>query len=282
MTGGRDLRALFSTNDRAVTAEEAFTNRQAQWDLVAEALAEHLRRISSPVFDVEDLEAPRNNVIVLHGVGGIGKTTLSRKLEAALNDAGQRPPQWGEPRWPYGRILPVRIDLARSAGTDFEQLVLTIRLALAARVGRPLPAFDLALRRYWEVNHPGEPIEEYLRRGGLAARFGQTLPEQMQSALGEAAQMLALPGMVGSVVGQVTGALVRALRERRQTVRALAGCTRLADLLEAEPDLDALSYYPHLLAWEIARLPDRKRVTPVILLDPLRTSATGPAATWSG
>ncbi|WP_143079100.1 hypothetical protein [Streptomyces monashensis] len=40
-----------------------------------------------------------------------------------------------------------RIDLARSAGTDFEQLVLTIRLALAARVGRPLPAFDPALRR---------------------------------------------------------------------------------------------------------------------------------------
>ncbi|MFJ9931404.1 ATP/GTP-binding protein [Streptomyces misionensis] len=265
--GGRDLRALFSTNDRTVTAEEAFTNRQAQWALVADALNEHLQRISSPGFDVEDLEAPRNNVIVLHGVGGIGKTTLSRKLEAALADAGQRPPQWGEPGWPAGRILPVRIDLARSAGTDFEQLVLTIRLALAARIGRPLPAFDLALRRYWEATHPGEPIEEYLRRGGLAARFGQSLPEQMQSALGEAAQMLALPGMLGSVVGQVTGALVRALRERRQTVRALAGCTRLADLLEAEPDLDALSYYPHLLAWEISRLPDRRRVTPVILLD---------------
>ncbi|MEU8692836.1 hypothetical protein [Streptomyces sp. NPDC048665] len=180
---------------------------------------------------------------------------MSRKLEATLADAGQRPPQWGEPGWPDGRILPVRIDLARSAGTDFEQLVLTIRLALAARVGRPLPAFDLALRRYWETNHPGEPIEEYLRRGGLAARFGQALPERMQSALGEAASMLTLPGMVGSVVGQVTGALVRALRERRQTVRALAGCARLADLLEAEPDLDGLSCYPHLLAWEIARLP---------------------------
>lgn len=103
MTGGRDLRALFSTNDRTVSAEEAFANRQAQWNLVADALAEHLQRISSPGFDVEDLEAPRNNVIVLHGVGGIGKSTLSRKLEAALADAGQRPPQWGEPGWPDGR-----------------------------------------------------------------------------------------------------------------------------------------------------------------------------------
>ncbi|WP_309505960.1 ATP/GTP-binding protein [Streptomyces pyxinicus] len=250
-----------------MTAQEAFTNRQAQWDLVADALTEHLRRVTSPGFDVEDLEASRNNVIVLHGVGGIGKTTLSRKLEAALADAGQRPSQWGEPSWPDGRILPVRIDLARSAGTDFEHLVLMVRLALAAHVGRPLPAFDLALRRYWEANHPGEPIEEYLRRGGLTSRFGQVLPEQMQSVLEEVASILALPGVVGSVVGQVTGALVGALRERRQTVRALAGCARLADLLVAEPDLDALSYYPHLLAWEIARLPERKRVTPVVLLD---------------
>ena len=60
---------------------------------------------------------------------------------------------------------------------------------------------------------------------------------------------------------------MRALRERRQTVRALAGCARLADLLEAEPDLEALSFYPHLLAWELAQLPPDKQVTPVILLD---------------
>ncbi|MET8245484.1 hypothetical protein ABZV31_14385 [Streptomyces sp. NPDC005202] len=266
VTGGRDLRALFSTNDRSLQTDEAFTNRASQWELVAAALTEHLQHTASRGFNVEDLEAPRNHVLVFHGVGGIGKTTLSRKLEAALADAGRRPAQWGEPGWPADRILPVRIDLARSASCDFEQFVLMIRLGLA-RLGRPLPAFDLALRRFWEANHPGEPLEEYLRRGGLAARFGQALPQQMQSALSDIAQALLLPGTVGSVVGQVTGALVGALRERRQTVRALAGCARLADLLEAEPDLDALSYYPHLLAWELARLPAGRRVTPVVLLD---------------
>ncbi|MFJ4569055.1 ATP/GTP-binding protein [Streptomyces caelestis] len=263
---GRDLRALFSTNDRSVQAAEAFTNRSSQWETVAAALTEHLQRISAPGFDAEDLEAPRNHVLVFHGVGGIGKTTLSRMLEAALTGAGRRPSQWGEPGWPANRILPVRIDLARSAGTDFEQLVLAIRAALT-RIGRPLPAFDLALRRYWEANHPGEPLEEYLRRAGLGSRFGQALPQQMQSALADVAQALMLPGTIGSVVGQVTGALIGALRERRQTVRALAGCARLADLLEAEPDLEALSFYPHLLAWELARLPEGKRVVPVVLLD---------------
>ena len=262
----RDLRALFSSNDRQLATDEAFTNRQGQWQSVAAALTEHLQRVAGPGFDVEDLEAPRHNVITFYGVGGIGKTTLSRKLEAALADAGQRPAQWGAPAWPDSRILPVRIDLARSAGTDFERIVLTIRLALAD-LGRPLPAFDIALRRYWEHQHPGESLEEYLRRSSLASRFSKALPQQMQSALGDVAQALLLPGTVGSAVGQVTGTLVRALRERRQSVRALAGCVRLADLLEAEADLDALSYYPHLLAWELAQLPAGKRVTPVILLD---------------
>ncbi|MCY0954124.1 ATP/GTP-binding protein [Streptomyces sp. H27-S2] len=263
---GRDLRALFSTNDRSLETAEAFTNRHTQWEVVAAALSEHLHRVARPDFDVEDLEASRANVVVFHGVGGIGKTTLSRKLEAALAGAEARPVQWGEPSWGETRILPVRIDLARSAGNDFERIVLTIRLALA-EIGRPLPAFDLALRRYWEAQHPGESLEEYVSRGGFATRFGKGLSQQMQSALSDVAQALLLPGTVGSVVGQVTGSLVRALRERRQTVRALAGCVRLADLLDAEPDLDALSFYPHLLAWELAQLPSDKQAVPVVLFD---------------
>ncbi|MER5927421.1 hypothetical protein [Streptomyces mirabilis] len=263
---GRDLRALFSTNDRGLEAVEAFTNRQLQWELVAAALSEHLRLINESAFDVEDLERPRHNVMVFHGVGGIGKTTLSRKLEAALAGADQRPAQWSEPAWSGQRILPVRIDLARSAGTSFEDVILTVRAALA-ELGRPLPAFDIALRRYWETQHPGEPLEEYLRRGGLAGRFGKAMPQQMQSALADVAQALLLPGTVGTAAGALAGSLTRALRERRQTVRALAGCARLADLLEADPDLEALSFYPHLLAWELAQLPADKRVMPVILLD---------------
>ncbi|WP_051803760.1 hypothetical protein [Streptomyces albus] len=49
--------------------------------------------------------------------------------------------------------------------------------------------------------------------------------------------------------------------------RALAACARLAPLLETEPSLEALSFYPHLLAFELHRLPDDTKITPVILLD---------------
>ncbi|MGW7622519.1 ATP/GTP-binding protein [Streptomyces antimycoticus] len=261
-----DLRALFSSND-PVGSSEAFTNRQSQWNVIATAIEEHLRHIAAPSFDVEDLESPRTNVIVFHGVGGVGKSTLLRKIESALTAAEQRPQQWGAPAWASETILPVRIDLSRSASMDFERVVLTIRLALAAAVGHPMPSFDLALRRYWDAQHPGEPLEEYVRRTGLVGKFGQMLPQQMQSAVTEAASALKLPGLVGSAAGQVATALVQALRERRERARALAGCARTADLLEADPDLEALSYYPHLLAWEISRLPTKRAVVPTILLD---------------
>ncbi|GAA0357397.1 ATP/GTP-binding protein [Streptomyces turgidiscabies] len=264
----RDLRMLFGANDRSVEAEEAFTNRQAQWQAVVAALTDHLQRIAAPSFDVEDLASSRHNVLVAHGVGGIGKSTFSRKTEASLTHNGQRPDQWDAPAWPLERLLPVRIDLARSSGIDFEGVVLSIRLAVAA-LGRPMPAFDLALRRHWERNHPGEPLEEYLRRGGMLSRFSNAvnLPSQLQSALADAAQALALPGTVGGAVGQLTTALVGALRERRQTVRALASCSRLADILDAEPDLETLSFATHLLAWDLAQLPEAHRITPVVLLD---------------
>ncbi|MEU3620143.1 hypothetical protein ABZ725_48885 [Streptomyces sp. NPDC006872] len=74
-------------------ADEAFTHRSSPWEQVAATLTKHLQRVGAPGFDPEDLEAPRNHVLVSHCVGGIGETTLSRTLEAALADAGRRPSQ---------------------------------------------------------------------------------------------------------------------------------------------------------------------------------------------
>lgn len=269
-----DLRALFSSNDPSYDAVEAFTDRQSQWAAVAAALGEHLQRVARPGFDVEDLESPRTNLLMLHGVGGAGKSTLLRKIEAALTLAEDRPAQWGAPAWTQ-RLLPIRIDLSRSAstGSDYERVLLTIRLALAGELGRTLPSFDLALRNYWETVHPGELLDEYVRRTGIAGKVTDLLPGQLQAGVGEIAAALQLPGLVGSAAGQITSALVTALRERHDRAQALAGAARTAALLEATPDLESLSYYPHLLAWDLAQLPAKKRVTPVILLDTFEDTA---------
>ncbi|MFD3442287.1 hypothetical protein ACFWU3_32860 [Streptomyces sp. NPDC058685] len=84
----------------------------------------------------------------------------------------------------------------------------------------------------------------------MLSRFsnGVDLPQQMQSAVADIAESLTLPGTMGGAVGHLTTALVGALRERRPSVRALAGCTRLADFLKAEPDLETLSFATYLLA----------------------------------
>ncbi|WP_328894182.1 ATP/GTP-binding protein [Streptomyces sp. NBC_00236] len=263
-----DLRALFRSNDRELKAVDFFADRRDEWATVAAAIAGHTRRVRQPGFDVEDLEAPRRNALVFYGVGGIGKSTLSRGLAEHLADPAARAGDWPPLNPMVCPVLPVRVDLSNESGADFESLILAMRLAVS-ELGQPMPAFDLAFQRYWERNHPGEPVDEYLRRRTWFSRFPGvgSLPEQMQSALADVAQVVAMPGTAGSVVGQSVGALVRALREHRQNVRALAECRRLADLLEAEPDLDALSYYAHLLAWDLSRLPEKKRATLVVLLD---------------
>ncbi|MFF8959069.1 ATP/GTP-binding protein [Streptomyces sp. NPDC014894] len=263
-----DLRAVFRSNDREVKAVDFFADRRDEWDAVAVSLARHVQRVNGPDFDVEDLEAPRRNVLVFYGVGGIGKSTLSRGIAEHVAASERAGSGWPSLDPELGRVVPVRVDLSRDAGGDFESLMLVLRLA-AAELGQPMPTFDIAFERYWERNHPGEPLDEYLRRRTWFSRLpgARSMPGQMQSALADVAQAVALPGTAGALVGQGLRSLVRALREHRHQVRALAECRRLADLLEAEPDTEALSYYSHLLAWDLSRVPAKNRVTLTVLLD---------------
>lgn len=262
-----DLRSLFRSNPGNLTAEDVFADRLDEWGAVARSLLGHLEVIAAPGFSVEDMHSPRRNVLTFYGVGGIGKSTLSRRLEEHL--AGKSTTaHWSAVPDSVGRLLPVRIDLSRQSGIDFESVMLALRLTVG-QLGQPMPAFDLALRRYWDTNHPGDPLEGYLRRSGVLRRFAQAanLPDQLQSVLGDIASRLALPGTVASLVGQGLTAVVSALREHRSEVRTLAACTRLADILEADADLESLSFYAHLLAWDVQRLPAKHRGTLVVLLD---------------
>jgi hypothetical protein len=262
-----DLRALFRSDPGNLTAEDVFADRTDEWEAVAHSLRAHVEAIAAPGFSVEDMHSPRRNVLTFYGIGGIGKSTFSRRLEEHL--AGKdRIAHWSAVPDEVGRLLPVRIDLSRQSGVDFESVMLALRLA-AGRLGQPMPAFDLALRRYWDANHPGDSLEGYLRRSGVLRRFGETanLPDQVQSVLSDIAQQLSLPGTVATLVGQGLTAVVSALRERRAEVRALAACTRLADILEADADIESLSFYAYLLAWDLQRLRARHRGTLVVLLD---------------
>jgi len=256
---------MFRSNDPDLRAVDVFSNRESEYGAVVQSIEFVRSQLNSESFDIEDLECPRRNVLAFYGVGGIGKTSLSRTLAVWLADHEAGPPQWRLPEHALPRTVPIRIDLSRSEAVDLESIVLTLRAELAV-LGRPMPAFDLAFRRYWDRNRPGEPLEAYLRKHAALRRFSSSLPEQIDSVLEDAAQLLGLPGTVGVLAGKGLLAVVRALRQRRRQHRALH-CRRLPDLLEAEPDLEALSYYPHLLAWDLSQLDPDRAAIPVVLLD---------------
>ncbi|WP_405539127.1 hypothetical protein [Streptomyces antimycoticus] len=166
----------------------------------AASLIRQTQSVQEPEFDVEDLDAPRRNVLVFYGVGGIGKSTPSRALAEHLVNSEGHESDWSPLEPQAGRVVPVRVDLARDSGGDFESLVLALRLA-AADLGQPMSTFDIAFQRYWDRNYPGEPLDEYLRRRTWFSRFpgSRSLSGQMQSALADAAQAVALPGTAGGL-----------------------------------------------------------------------------------
>jgi hypothetical protein len=75
-----DLRALFKTNSRALLAADVFANREEEWAAVSRSLARSVQARADRGFDVEDVQTPRRNVLVFYGVGGIGKSTLSKQI----------------------------------------------------------------------------------------------------------------------------------------------------------------------------------------------------------
>ncbi|MEV0538224.1 aminoglycoside phosphotransferase family protein [Nocardia salmonicida] len=262
------MRSLFSSGGDDVAAVDVFANRHDEWASVVDSLRAHIA--SRPTVRVDDFVSPRSNVLVFYGVGGIGKTTFSKRLEAQMAATGELQPVASWSRLPpeVGPLVPVRIDLARQGEVSFEDALLAVRLAMG-RLGQPLRAFDVALRCYWEVNHPGEPLEGYLRRHGFLRRMSDSmgLPQDMRTAVEDLSQAVELPSAAGATIVGFVSSLAQALRERRDKSLALSQCARLPDLLEAPQDIDTFSYFPHLLAWDLAQIPAKHAATPVILLD---------------
>jgi hypothetical protein len=264
----KDLRALFSTNLVDLDAVHVFANRDDERVAFDDAFAAHRRLVRDGAPDIHDLVSPRRNVLTYFGVGGVGKTTLSKQLQARLDSPdAEGPADWPGTAADAGRALTVRLDLSREASLDVESIVLLLRAALAP-LGRPMVAFDLALGRYWERTHR-ERLDDYLSRHGFLQRIPQAsrLPDFVRQALDEAAELagLASPGL--PLLVQTGPALVSYLRDRSRRRQALKGCLRLPDLLEADSTIESLSYFPHLLAWDLAQRQRKDDLSMVVFLD---------------
>lgn len=244
------LRAAFAlTHDSPVAAQQVFTDRVTEieaFDASVQALGDLLDPTEVWVSPVIDRGMPRKNVLVYYGVGGIGKTTLSEELERRFTESQ-------DVEKDRERAV-VRFDFAEPDAFDMESYVLRLRAGLG-HLARNWHAFDVAFSVYWERAHPGEPLDDFVSRDSALRRVARTigLSEQIASTLTDAFGS-ALPGVARAA--HVLGGLL--YTQARQAIvghRILKDCELLGDLLEADPDIETLSYFPYLLAWDLDRLP---------------------------
>jgi tetratricopeptide (TPR) repeat protein len=247
------LRAAFAlTHTSPVAAQQVFTDRVTEieaFDASLQALADVLA--AADVSPVTDRRMPRKNVLVYYGVGGIGKTTLSEELERRFTG----PPETQRDR----DRAAIRFDFAEPAAFDMESYVLRLRAGLG-HLAPNWHAFDVAFSVYWERAHPGEPLDDFISRDTALRRAARTigLSEQIAQTLNDAFGSV-LPGVARAA--HVLGGLLYTQAKRAIVGhRILRDCELLSDLVEADADIETLSYFPYLLAWDLGRLaPPRPR-----------------------
>lgn len=247
------------TVDDPTLVNALFAGRRAESVIFERALHSFVRYVR----ESDDPGRSRNNVLVFHGLGGIGKTSLSLRLERWTR--GQLPlvNGWGQPptREP---VVTVRIDLHESGTVDVVSTVIAMRLALG-RVKRSWPAFDLAFAAYWSSAHPGEPLPEL----SSGHDFGNAINDTLVSILGDL-------GAMSSVASGGTRAVRTAIerfRSSRARRLAFASFEGYGDFLErclslptrTDPQYDLLCDIYGVLAWELGQIDEQPLV--VVFVD---------------
>ncbi len=168
-----DLETFFSIGaSSALSAQDTFTNRNAELEAFFSSL--EAQRLDDPVGLVEELRSPRRNVLVFFGMGGVGKTRLSREMEDRFTAGCDTNEEH----------VSFRVDFEGGGSSDLEGILLGLRASLG-RHKAAWPAFDLAFAVYWERAHPGVALQTAVNSSSVARRIaGQLdLGAQLQNAI---------------------------------------------------------------------------------------------------
>ncbi len=235
---------FFRPGAGAATSHDIFTNRLDEMRAYAHA-GDRLARCaeSSSV----DTDAPRHNILNYHGTGGIGKTTLLRRLEKDSENA-----------------VTGYINFEGSA-FDPEAFVLQLRAVFGA-LGVPLIAFDVALAFYWQQVHPGETLHNYTQKNSKISRLADRvgLSSSVEASLMEVASSVVTTSGLLHGATRLTQTFATLLRDQRNVRHAVASCAPLSLFLEAATAEENLTFMPALLAWDLLQA---SHTPPVILLD---------------
>ncbi|MGW0664417.1 hypothetical protein [Streptodolium elevatio] len=242
---------------------EIFANREDFLDLLMRHTENHAaQRWSAAEFT--DFQRAAHNVVVLHGDGGIGKSTLTQRFATTLTTADRR-------------VLPERrvvacVDFADITNLGFETVLLRLR-ASVGRLGRRFPAFDTALAVYWELKHPGVALGDFIGRSTFLdsndrENAGGQIVATLDDVLGSAGAVGAGYRMVSGLARRISeAAVVRRLRHEFPPFEVI--------LQENDPDR-MVGYLPILLAWDIEHIRRAHGAVAVCVLDTFETVQAQP------
>ncbi|ROQ59016.1 hypothetical protein EDF36_2473 [Rathayibacter sp. PhB152] len=141
----------------------------------------------------------RRNVLAFFGVGGAGKTTLSKRLQHWVKSGLPAEAEWGSSP-PTEVDATARVDLHDSFGRiDVARVAARLRLAYAETDVGGWHAFDIAFARWWALAHPGEPLP---RMSG-ATGFGAAIAETLSNVAGDTVDLHEVV-MAGTMTGVAT------------------------------------------------------------------------------
>jgi hypothetical protein len=249
-----DLETFFSVGPAAPTsAQDTFTNRSAELDAFVDSLA--AQALDDPVGMVEDVGAPRRNVLVFYGMGGVGKTRLSKELARRYDES----PSDTEQRASF------RVDFDDGGASDLESVLLTIRATLGGWKSA-WPAFDLAFAAYWERAHPGVPLQLAVNSSSAARRVGARLDlgNQLKDAI---EGLLETPGGVLGIFTSASRLVGKSVKQRLTERRLMRDCPFFEPIIEAEDTASMRTYLGALLAWDLANHQRRRPARLVAFMD---------------
>jgi tetratricopeptide (TPR) repeat protein len=188
--------------------------------------------------------------MVYYGLGGVGKTALSKQLERRITEGDIE----------IGRDLPklrvtTRVDFGESGDFDLEGLLLRFRADIG-NLRKGWPAFDLAFQFYWEKQHPGESLPEFLRHNSFLRQRISRLDfvEQMQNIFSQVLTELGMawtPTRIAFRLASLTHEhLMHSMTYRRLSDR----CPFLEPIVTADSQMDMLSYMPSLIGWQLDQI----------------------------
>lgn len=228
-------------------ASDIFKGRDKEAAIFADVLESHQQRLNRKA----EQSAPStpmaaHNILVFHGMGGVGKSALSKRLESWVVGNLPRSDPWGPgPRPPM--LATGRFDFFGSRGSvDPTEVILTLRKTLSS-VKPKWPAFDWALATWWSASHPDVPLPT------IRGRQDRRLRDSLTSVLSDVLSDL---GLLDTAVGITVGT----------TRKAVETLIKLSDRKIAENVVDDQDWFKDLLQ-RLMTLPSREDPRPDLLIE---------------